>query len=95
MDREKAIIGLKCLITDDVPCDGCPYYGSGYCTKNIASDAITLLKEQEEQEKRILSIVWDVLHSGVSTDTKADQDCVYELILEKVENYDKDVKRNG
>lgn len=47
MDREKVIKGLECLITNEVPCDGCPYYGSGYCIKNIAADALALLREQE------------------------------------------------
>ena len=46
--REKVIKGLECLITDDVPCDGCSYNGSGYCIKNIASDALDLLKEQQK-----------------------------------------------
>ena len=48
-DREKVIKGLKCLITDGVPCNGCPYYGRGYCIKNIASDALDLLKEQDNR----------------------------------------------
>ena len=47
-------------------------------------DAIALLKEQESEEKRILKIVWDILHSGVSTDTEADQDWVYEQIRNQV-----------
>lgn len=47
MDREKVIKGLECLITNEVPCDGCPYYGFGYCIKNIAADALALLREQE------------------------------------------------
>ena len=49
-DREKVIMGLDCLITNEVPCDECPYYGSGYCTKNIAADALALLREQEAVE---------------------------------------------
>lgn len=45
-DREKVIKGLECLISNEVPCEGCPYYGSGYCLRNIAKDAMELLKEQ-------------------------------------------------
>ena len=47
MDREKVVKGLECLITDNVPCDGCSYNWSDYCIKNVASDALDLLKEQE------------------------------------------------
>ena len=46
-DREKTLKGLECLITNEVPCEGCPYCGSGYCLRNIAKDAMELLKEQE------------------------------------------------
>lgn len=55
IDREKVIRGLKCLKTDDVPCNGCPYYGRGYCIKNIASDALDLLKEREAVEPKVSS----------------------------------------
>ena len=44
-----------------------------------------LLKEQDEQKKQILKAVWDVLHEGVSTDTVADQDWVYEQIRNRVD----------
>lgn len=37
------------------------------------------------EQDRILKIVWDVLHSGVSTDQEVDQDWVYEQIRNKVE----------
>lgn len=50
----------------------------------LLTDALALLKEQENEEERILKIVWDVLHGCVSTDTKEDQDYVYELIRNKV-----------
>lgn len=43
-----------------------------------------LLKEQENEEERILKIVWDVLHGCVSTDTVEDQDWVYEQIRNRV-----------
>lgn len=47
-DREKVIKGLECLITNEVPCDGCSYNEGTYCLRNIANDALELLKEQEE-----------------------------------------------
>ena len=50
----------------------------------FAHDALALLKEQKSEEKRILKIVWDILHSGVSTDTEADQDWLYEQIRNQV-----------
>lgn len=53
MDKEKVIKGLKCLITDGASCNGCLYYGRGYCVKNIASDALGLLKEREP-----VQVVW-------------------------------------
>ena len=48
-------------------------------------DALELLKEQDEKKKQILKAVWDVLHEGVSTDTVADQDWVYEQIRNRVD----------
>lgn len=49
-DVKKVLTGLECLITNEVPCEGCPYNGSGYCMRNIAQDARELLKEQEPVE---------------------------------------------
>ena len=39
----------------------------------------------KSEQDRILKIVWDVIHSGVSTDQEVDQDWVYEQIRNKVE----------
>lgn len=55
------------------------------CCASLCSDALELLKEQAEQKKQILKAVWDVLHEGVSTDTVADQDWVYEQIRNRVD----------
>lgn len=51
-DREKVIKGLECLITNEVPCDGCPYNEgeNSSCLRNIANDALELLKEQKPVE---------------------------------------------
>jgi len=69
-DREKVLKGLECLITDEVPCEGCQYNGSGYCLKNIAKDARELLKEQEPVRFRIFRAsagnypFWDCVCDG-------------------------------
>ena len=60
------------------------YTESEYCTEDMVTDALDLLKEQENEEERILKIVWDVLHGCVSTDTVEDQDWVYEQIWNRV-----------
>jgi hypothetical protein len=87
IDREKVIKGLEhCEIGGYGPCyeKECPYYQSHDCIDELKNDILALLKEQESEEKRILKIVWDILHNGVSTDTEADQDWVYEQIRNKV-----------
>lgn len=50
-DREKIIRGLECLITNEVDCDGCPYNEgeNSSCLRNIAKDALELLKEQKPE----------------------------------------------
>ena len=48
----------------------------------LCRSAVALLKEQKEQ---ILNVVWDILHDGVSTDTVAEQDWVYEQIRHRVD----------
>ena len=88
-DREKVIRGLEVCIPlnegENCPTE-CPYYRDvcfGY--NQIMRDALTLLKEQGNQKNLILKVVWDVLHEGVSTDTIADQDWVYEQIRNRIE----------
>lgn len=44
------------------------------------------LKEQEDEKKRIMKVIWDTLHEGLSIDTVADQDWVYEQIRHRVED---------
>lgn len=55
-DREKVLKGLECLITNETPCEGCPYNGSRYCMKNIAKDARELLKEQEPIAPKLIKM---------------------------------------
>ena len=51
IDREKVKIGLQCIIDGSVRCESCGYaidkHGNPSCQQNCASDALTLLKEQE------------------------------------------------
>jgi len=48
-DNEKVLIGLECLITDEVPCKECPYDRKhSYCIKSIAIDAKRLIEEQQK-----------------------------------------------
>lgn len=48
-DNEKVLTGLKCLITDEVPCKDCPYSKRrSYCIKSIAIDAKRLIEEQQK-----------------------------------------------
>ena len=55
MDREKVIKGLeRCKLYNKVNCDKCPYdyngrgNGKSECTAELATDALALLKEQED-----------------------------------------------
>ena len=50
------------------------------------NDALALLKEQEDEKKRIMKVIWDTLHEGLSIDTVADQDWVYEQIRHRIED---------
>lgn len=51
-----------------------------------AVDILALLKEQDSEKKRIMKVIWDVLHEGFSIDTTADQDWVYEQIRHRIED---------
>jgi len=65
-------------------------------TQVAIDNALALLKVQASEENRILKAVWYVLHSGVSTDRKADQDWVYEQIRNRVHPmYDDGPKQVG
>lgn len=45
-----------------------------------------MLKEQEDEKKRVMKVIWDTLHEGLSIDTIPDQDWVYELIRHRIED---------
>ena len=79
----------KCLNFDDA-CNDCLYEGCvfryGSCTKDLLADALALLKEQEAEKKRVMKVIWDTLHEGLSIDTIPDQDWVYEQIRHRIED---------
>ena len=56
-DREKVIKGLECLAdVHDENCVGCGYIGIGIypvCVREVAKDALALLKEQEDMGKEL------------------------------------------
>ena len=52
----------------------------------IAESALALLKEQGNEKKRIMKVIWDTLHEGLSIDTIPDQDWVYERIRHRIED---------
>lgn len=64
------------ICTSAEPCNGCPYLGKRNCSLAMVRDALDLLKEQEQREKRIFKGVCDFIRSGISTDTDIDQDYV-------------------
>lgn len=96
MEREKIIKGIECCrdrIKDDLsqtdePCYSCPYAVNGnVCSPwELYDDTLALLKEQDNEKKRIMKVIWDTLHEGLSIDTVADQDWVYEQIRHKIED---------
>lgn len=60
MDREKVIKGLECIAQKREPianpCKDCGYsdiLNYAICVKDVASDAITMLKEQETEIRQL------------------------------------------
>ena len=74
-DREKVIKGIQECDLNGGLIGNCPYKG-----------ILAMLKEQEDEKKRIMKVIWDTLHEGLSIDTVADQDGVYEQIRHKIED---------
>ena len=81
IDMEKVIKGLECHA--EVNCVECPYR-DGWRTcpfgETLLADALALLKEQEEREKRICKSICNFIRGACSTDTDDDKDFVcYEI----------------
>lgn len=85
IDLENTISNLETNIRwiEDIPSHQFP--GWGNVTMSMR-DALEVLKEQEDEKKRIMKVIWDTLHEGLSIDTVADQDWVYERIRHRIED---------
>ncbi len=50
MDREKVIKALECCIRKDGnECKVCPYTENEYCVEDMVTDALAMLKEQQQR----------------------------------------------
>lgn len=57
-----------------------------YMIDGVLMNCSVMLKEQNNEKKRIMKVIWDTLHEGLSIDTVADQDWVYERIRHRIED---------
>lgn len=57
-----------------------------YMIDGVLMNCSVMLKEQSNEKKRIMKVIWDTLHEGLSIDTLADQDWVYEQIRHRIED---------
>ena len=55
-------------------------------THDLRDETVKLLKEQEDEKKRVMKVIWDTLHEGLSIDTIPNQDWVYERIRHRIED---------
>ena len=61
-DLEKVIKGLECCKRKDGnECKVCPYTESEYCTEDMVTDALVLLKEREDPGKELESAM-ELIH---------------------------------
>ena len=85
-DIDKVIkgLGIHADRSNKTDCDDCPYnkncFSKGDCIDQLCSDALALLKEQTEREKRICKAICDFIHGPCSTDTNKDKDYVCNCI---------------
>lgn len=90
-DREKVFDAFRNCITEP-KCKDCPwetceeFHQTKKIPLDLCLDILKLLKEHDNEKKRIMKVIWDVLHEGLSIDTVADQDWVYEQIRHKIED---------
>jgi len=86
MDREKVINAVETAF--DVWIDdstGLSWFKEDEA-RHAKDEVLALLKEHEDEKKRIMKVIWDTLHEGLSIDTVADQDWVYEQIRHRIED---------
>ena len=103
-DREKIIDGLAHCLPETkedamMGCESCSYFDE--CRDKyipvsllieLVKDFRKLLEEQNEREKGICKAVCDFIRSGISTDTKADQDYVCHEIQNRFIHFERSVK---
>ena len=76
-DRENVISEIEDALSDNLAKAGYIYGLSLNGLKDKAlTDALALLKEQEEREKRICKTICDFIRGSCSTDTYADKEFV-------------------
>ena len=84
IDREKVIKEAEEILSYVLPDEKDT---SGIMVKvGWIRDTIALLKEQDNEKKLIMKVIWETLHEGLSIDTVADQDWVYERIRHRIED---------
>ena len=54
-DIDKVLTGLECLITNEIPCEECPYYGSGNCRRNVSKEAKELIQYQHKHIEEFMT----------------------------------------
>lgn len=83
--KQTVIDGLKRISSGmcNTPLEDHPDWDVDYNPLGLIWDAIDYI---EESNKIILNIVHDVLHSGYSFDTVADQDYVYAVIERRIKD---------
>ena len=57
-----------------------------YMIDGVLMNCSVMLKEHDNEKKRIMKVIWDTLHEGLSIDTEVDQDWVYEQIRHRIED---------
>lgn len=81
--REKVMEGLECLADQNTGCrSDCPYYNSRAtsCFREMARDALELLKEQNAKTDHIREQIHELINDGCCVDTDADKLYVLALI---------------
>ena len=81
MDREKVIHGLECCTEWD-SCNKCPYetpneYDIAECTLSLHTDALALLKEQENQKQNWLKQIADTQYLNAPCEWQSEDQRLY------------------
>ena len=63
-DKAKVLRGLNCIADRHISCGGCGYKDNPLCFYEVAEDAITLLEEQEEEIKNLMTALDNISAIG-------------------------------